>query len=170
MVTLSSIDRLSNKSAQQSVHPTCGSLRDLGAFFWLWVFSTSQAESTPAHLRVTQTVRPHVFFVGAKTKWLVNVSSLSRSQAGSPSICLFGAVVFWLGFWVYRFCFFVGLPCLSAGFAHWQAWSSSSLLWLLLLWLWCLARNRFIISAGFFAVLPCQRCLEPRPKSIFLVC
>ena len=42
--------------AQQSAHPTCGSLRDLGAFFWLWFFSTSQALSTPAHTRVTQTV------------------------------------------------------------------------------------------------------------------
>lgn len=40
------------KRAQQSVHPTSGSLRDLGAVFWLRVFSTSQTLSTPAHLRV----------------------------------------------------------------------------------------------------------------------
>jgi hypothetical protein len=38
------------------VHPTCGSLRDLQAFFWLRVFSTSQTLSTPTHTRVTQTV------------------------------------------------------------------------------------------------------------------
>jgi hypothetical protein len=38
------------------VHPTSGSLRGLGAFFWLRVFSTSQAFFSPAHLRVTQTV------------------------------------------------------------------------------------------------------------------
>jgi hypothetical protein len=38
--------------AQQSVHPTCGILRDLQAFFWLWVFPTSQSESTPAPARV----------------------------------------------------------------------------------------------------------------------
>jgi len=44
------------KASQQSVHPTCGILRDLQAFFWLQVFSTSQALSTPAHTRVTQTV------------------------------------------------------------------------------------------------------------------
>jgi hypothetical protein len=43
-------------TAQQSVHPTCGSPRDLQAFFWLWAFSTSQSESTPAHTRVTQAV------------------------------------------------------------------------------------------------------------------
>ena len=44
------------KNAQQSVHPTCGSRRDLQAFFWLWAFPISQALSTPAHSRVTQTV------------------------------------------------------------------------------------------------------------------
>jgi len=33
------------KVAQQSVHPTLGSLRDLQAFFWLRVFSTSQTLS-----------------------------------------------------------------------------------------------------------------------------
>jgi hypothetical protein len=38
------------------VHPTSGSRRDLRAFFWLQVFSTSQTLSTPTHLRVTQTV------------------------------------------------------------------------------------------------------------------
>ena len=38
------------------MHPTCGSLRDLQAFFWLWDFPTSQILSTPAHTRVTQTV------------------------------------------------------------------------------------------------------------------
>jgi hypothetical protein len=38
------------------VHPTCGILRDLQAFFWLRVFSTPQALSTPTHTRVTQTV------------------------------------------------------------------------------------------------------------------
>ena len=38
------------------MHPTCGILRDLGAFFWLRVFPTSQTLSTPTHTRVTQTV------------------------------------------------------------------------------------------------------------------
>jgi len=38
------------------VHPTLGSLRDLQAFFWLRVFSTSQTLSTPTPARVTQTV------------------------------------------------------------------------------------------------------------------
>ena len=47
---------MNQSSAQQSVHPTSGSLRGLGAVFWLRVFSTSQILSTPAHLRVTQTV------------------------------------------------------------------------------------------------------------------
>jgi len=42
--------------AQQSVQLTCGSLRGLEAFFWLWVFSTSQTLSTPAHTPLTQTV------------------------------------------------------------------------------------------------------------------
>ena len=42
--------------AQHRVHLTCGSLRGLGAFFWLRVFSTSQSLSTPAHTQVTQTV------------------------------------------------------------------------------------------------------------------
>jgi len=46
----------STKNAQQSVHPTLGILRDLQAFFWLRVFSTSQTLSTPAPARVTQTV------------------------------------------------------------------------------------------------------------------
>ena len=49
--------RVLHKASQQSVHPTCGILRDLQAFFWLWAFSTSQTLSTPAHTRVTQTVR-----------------------------------------------------------------------------------------------------------------
>jgi len=43
-------------AAQQSVHPTSGSLRDLQVFFWLWFFSTSQTLFTPAHLRVTPAV------------------------------------------------------------------------------------------------------------------
>ena len=48
--------RVLHKASQQSVHPTCGILRHFQAFFWLWVFSTSQALSTPAHTRVTQAV------------------------------------------------------------------------------------------------------------------
>jgi hypothetical protein len=47
-------------AAQQSVQLTCGSLRGLGAFFWLWVFPTSQTESTPTHTQLTQTVRQPV--------------------------------------------------------------------------------------------------------------
>jgi hypothetical protein len=38
------------------VQLTCGSRRDLGAFFWFRVFSTSQALSTPAPPPLTQTV------------------------------------------------------------------------------------------------------------------
>ena len=38
------------------MHLTCGSLRDLQAFFWLRVFPTSQALSTPTHTQVTQAV------------------------------------------------------------------------------------------------------------------
>jgi hypothetical protein len=37
--------------AQHSVQRTAGSLRDLQAFFWLWVFSTSQAFFYPARVR-----------------------------------------------------------------------------------------------------------------------
>jgi hypothetical protein len=46
-----------NKTAQQSVQPTGGIRPDLQAFFWLRAFFCSQAESTPAHQRLTQTVR-----------------------------------------------------------------------------------------------------------------
>ena len=60
-----------SSSAQQSVHPTSGILRGLQAFFWLRVFSTSQAFFSPAHLRVTQTVSPHVFLLGVKTARLI---------------------------------------------------------------------------------------------------
>jgi len=63
----SAVVLVSGQATQQSVHLTCGSLRDLQAFFWLRVFSTSQTLSTPAHLRVTQTVRPHAFFLGLGT-------------------------------------------------------------------------------------------------------
>jgi hypothetical protein len=52
----STIVLVSIKVAQQSVHLTCGSLRGLQAFFWLRVFPTSQATTTPAHKQVTQTV------------------------------------------------------------------------------------------------------------------
>jgi hypothetical protein len=38
------------------VHLTCGILRLFRVFFWLRVFPTSQALSTPAHTQVTQTV------------------------------------------------------------------------------------------------------------------
>jgi hypothetical protein len=69
MLAMSSFSRRRSgrhKAAQQSVHPTCGSRRDLQAFFWLRFFSTSQAFSQPAHTRVTQTVgrlsRQRVYF------------------------------------------------------------------------------------------------------------
>jgi len=45
------------KTAQHRVHWTLGILPHFGAFFWLQVFSTSQAETTPASAPVTQTVR-----------------------------------------------------------------------------------------------------------------
>jgi DNA-binding transcriptional regulator YhcF (GntR family) len=38
------------------VHPTLGSLARFQAFFYASAFSCSQAESTPAHPQVTQTV------------------------------------------------------------------------------------------------------------------
>jgi len=44
-----------DKASQHSVHPTCGILRDLQAFFWLRAFSTSQALSTPTHTQVSPT-------------------------------------------------------------------------------------------------------------------
>jgi hypothetical protein len=44
------------KAAQHSVQLTRGILRHLQAFFWLRVFLTSQAESTPTHTQLTQTV------------------------------------------------------------------------------------------------------------------
>jgi hypothetical protein len=34
-------------------------------------------------------------------------------------------------------------------------------------WLWCLARNRLIISAGILAVLSSQQGLEPSPQKHF---
>jgi hypothetical protein len=39
------------------MHPTCGILRHFQAFFWLWVFSCSQSEST---------LRPHA---GNANRW-----------------------------------------------------------------------------------------------------
>jgi hypothetical protein len=44
------------------VHPTCGILRDLGAFFWLRAFSTSQTLST---------LRPHA---GNANRWALNTN------------------------------------------------------------------------------------------------
>ena len=43
-------------AAEQSVHPTSGTLRDLQAFFSLWVYTRLKPSPRPAHLRVTQTV------------------------------------------------------------------------------------------------------------------
>jgi hypothetical protein len=69
----SAVVLVSGQATQQSMHPTCGSLRDLQAFFWLWVFSTSQSESTPTHTRVTQTVSPFLPFKCKKEKTMLNV-------------------------------------------------------------------------------------------------
>jgi hypothetical protein len=44
------------KVAQQSVHPTGGSLRVFKQFAWLEVGSVKMALSRPAHQRVTQAV------------------------------------------------------------------------------------------------------------------
>ena len=69
---------LSNTTAQQSVHPTSGSLRGLEAFLRsLRVFSTSQRLSTPAPPPLTQTVRPHVILLSVKTSLFLNYGSLS---------------------------------------------------------------------------------------------
>jgi hypothetical protein len=43
-------------AAQQSVHPTCGSLRRFWLFFWLWAFPAPRAHPRSAHPRVTHTV------------------------------------------------------------------------------------------------------------------
>jgi|CXWL01.1.fsa_nt_gi phytoene dehydrogenase-like protein len=48
--------RVLHKASQQSVQRIFGSLRLRQAFFWLQVFSTSQAESQPAQNPLTQTV------------------------------------------------------------------------------------------------------------------
>jgi len=51
---------MSREAPQQSVQRIFGSLRDLQqAFFWLQVFSTSQAFSQPAQNPLTQTVGWH---------------------------------------------------------------------------------------------------------------
>ena len=47
---------LRSKTAQQSVQRIFGSLRDLQAFFWLQVFSTSQTESQPTQNPLTPAV------------------------------------------------------------------------------------------------------------------
>ena len=135
-------------------------------------FSCSQTESTPAHTQVTQTVRPHAFLLGIKTARLVKwaVVFLARNQVFSAIV--FSAVSFFLVsfFQSVGFFFFHNLVCLSAFFAHWQSWSLGWFCWQWFFWLWCLARNRVIILAGFLAVLSCKRCLEPHTKNIFLVC
>src|SRR6266498_303101 len=56
-VPLSNHRGLKVKSAQQSVHPTGGSLRVFRHFVWLEVGSVKKALSRPARQRVTQTVR-----------------------------------------------------------------------------------------------------------------
>ena len=112
-------------AVQQCVQRTAGSLRDLQAVFWLQVFSTSQSLSTPAHLRVTPTVRKHVLFL----KWVRAQSSemvkIMSAYSSSPSRFACGVFisggVFSSRFWVDRFRFQVGLSCLSASVAHWQA-------------------------------------------------
>ena len=48
-------------AAEQSVHPTSGILRNLRAFFSASGLYSPQGESTPAHLRVTQTVGQPLF-------------------------------------------------------------------------------------------------------------
>jgi len=47
---------LKHKSAQHSVHLTCGTLRHFQALSWLRIFSGSQTQSQPAHLRLTPAV------------------------------------------------------------------------------------------------------------------
>jgi DNA-binding CsgD family transcriptional regulator len=54
-IVLSSI-----KVAQHRVQPTWGTRRDLGAFSWLLVFPTSQAESHPTHPSLTPAVGWHL--------------------------------------------------------------------------------------------------------------
>jgi hypothetical protein len=71
------------KNAQQSVHPTCGSLRGLEAFFWLRAFSTSQTLSTLAHTRVTQTVDTPLAQQGKKTLYILGDEKLCKQFNGS---------------------------------------------------------------------------------------
>ena len=76
---------------------TGGSLRILQAFFWLRVFSTSQAESTPAHPPLTQTVRaePKRFLVlcgslnpSGLRFWLAELAHISWHILGSRGSAL----------------------------------------------------------------------------------
>ena len=58
-------------------------------FFWLRVFSTSQAESTPTHTQVTQTVRPSCFSFLLKTVSLVKCGFFAFAcNRGFPAIVL----------------------------------------------------------------------------------
>jgi hypothetical protein len=67
------------------VQPTGGIRRDLQAFFWLRAFSCSQAESQPAHQRLTHTVRRTRNQVTFQFKEY-RVSILDSVQKDYPSI------------------------------------------------------------------------------------
>jgi hypothetical protein len=132
-------------------------------------FSRFRAESTPAHKPLTQTVRPHAFFSGFGyiVEWELLFLLAIRFSLQS-SLMRFG---FSLGFWFARqFFLYAKFSCMAAGFAHWLSWLPGWFRWLFLFRLWCLARNRLIISAGILARLSWQQSLEPRPVCFFLVC
>jgi hypothetical protein len=50
----------SEQATQQGVQPTSGTQRVFCACSWLWIFSGSRAESTPAHLQLTPAVGQHL--------------------------------------------------------------------------------------------------------------
>jgi hypothetical protein len=72
------------KVAQQSVQPTGGIRPDLQAFFWLRVFSCPQAESQPAHQRLTQTVVP-----------LLQIRKDDKSKQRMTESVTHGSAIFW---------------------------------------------------------------------------
>ena len=122
------------RAAQQSVHLTCGILRLFRAFFWLRVFFCFQAESTPAHTQLTQTVRLHAVFLE-----LVRANQVAGKSCTANVACrLFLPATRYLA-------------GLSYGFLH-EGW-----------W-WNLACHRVIIWAGEFTVWSCARDFHLAPK------
>ena len=166
-------------SCIKPANKACSRQVGLGAFFGLFpgfeFFSGSRAESQPAHLRLTQAVRPHVSFfesrLACKMMLLVKLVFVVFARKRVFPAFVPSAVSFFL-------VSFLSLLVFSPS----TTWSACQHFGHIssrecqvdfvgngFFWLWRLARNRVIISADVFAVLSCLRCFEPRPESIFLV-